>query len=235
MSSFFRFPHTPHLAWLGQGSPRDDKVLCPSEAEGLLSREVIIEEKLDGANVGLSFDNDGSVRVQNRGQYLESPFYGQFSRLASWLSEHEEGLISELDEHMILFGEWCAVRHSVGYSHLPGWFVAFDVYDRREERFWSTKRRNALAVRLGLASVPVLFEGKTKLEKLQQLLIKTPSAFAQGSMEGVVVRQEDSDWLQNRAKLVRPDFTQAITAHWSRRRMDLNQLEPASVFCHGEE
>ncbi|NLZ78249.1 MAG: DNA ligase, partial [Gammaproteobacteria bacterium] len=27
MSDFFRFPHTPHIDWLGEGMPRDDKVL----------------------------------------------------------------------------------------------------------------------------------------------------------------------------------------------------------------
>jgi hypothetical protein len=35
-SDFFRFPHTPHLAWLGNGSPRDDKVLSPHEVTALL-------------------------------------------------------------------------------------------------------------------------------------------------------------------------------------------------------
>ncbi|MFZ2276643.1 MAG: RNA ligase family protein [Prosthecobacter sp.] len=232
MSNFFRFPHTPHLKWLGQGSPRDDKVLPPQEVTRFLSGDVIVEEKIDGANIGLSIGDDGKVRVQNRGQYLELPFHGQFSRLASWLSQHEIGLEAELDKNMILFGEWCAVRHSVGYSHLPDWFVAFDVYDRKEERFWSTSRRKALATRLGLASVPILFKGKTTLEKLQQLLMQGPSAFSQNSMEGLIIRKEDCDWLQNRAKLVRPDFTQAITEHWSRRQIDLNQIEPASILSH---
>ena len=37
MTDFFRFPHTPHIAWLGQGTPRDDKVLSPDEVVLLLS------------------------------------------------------------------------------------------------------------------------------------------------------------------------------------------------------
>ena len=37
-ADFFRFPHTPHLAWLGEGSPRDDKVLSPNEVTGLLAQ-----------------------------------------------------------------------------------------------------------------------------------------------------------------------------------------------------
>ena len=62
MTDFFRFPHTPHLAWLGEGTPRDDKVLSSHEAAALLAGEVVVEEKLDGANVGLSLDPDGGLR-----------------------------------------------------------------------------------------------------------------------------------------------------------------------------
>lgn len=88
MSVFFRFPHTPHIAWLGEGTPRDDKVLAPAEAGALLAGEVVVEEKLDGANLGLSLAPDGSLRAQNRGQYLAEPQAGQFSRLTAWLALH---------------------------------------------------------------------------------------------------------------------------------------------------
>jgi hypothetical protein len=44
MTDFFRFPHTPHLAWLGEGSPRDDKVLLPNEVAALLAGNVVVEE-----------------------------------------------------------------------------------------------------------------------------------------------------------------------------------------------
>ena len=63
-ADYFRFPHTPHLVWLGEGTPRDDKVFTPAKAEAFLSRPVIIEEKVDGANLGISFDDSGALRVQ---------------------------------------------------------------------------------------------------------------------------------------------------------------------------
>lgn len=52
MSEFFRFPHTPHLAWLGKGESRDDKVLSQAEAKAFLAGPVLLEEKVDGANLG---------------------------------------------------------------------------------------------------------------------------------------------------------------------------------------
>ena len=69
MPHFFRFPHTPHIAWLAPGCPRDDKVLSTAEATALLAGPVVLEEKLDGANLGFSVAPDGRVRAQNRGQY----------------------------------------------------------------------------------------------------------------------------------------------------------------------
>ena len=51
MTAFFRFPHTPHIAWLAPGVPRDDKVLSPADAAEVLAGEVVVEEKLDGEGV----------------------------------------------------------------------------------------------------------------------------------------------------------------------------------------
>lgn len=225
MSDFFRFPHTPHLAWLGEGSPRDDKVLSPSEVTALLAGEVIVEEKLDGANVGLSLALDGSLQAQNRGQYLAEPHAGQFARLPTWLGEHSEALRAVLKSNLILFGEWCAARHSLDYMTLPDWFFLFDVYDRDTGRFWSTSRRNALVNGTGLVTVPQVFHGKTTVFALKQLVMNTPSRFRNGALEGVVIRRESSKWCEARAKLVRSDFAQAIDLHWRKRALEWNRIQ----------
>jgi len=223
---FFRFPHTSHLAWLGQGEPRDDKVLPSDEARALLSGEVVVEEKLDGANLGLSLAADGAIRAQNRGQYLQEPHAGQFARLPTWLALHESGLLKVLAPDLLLFGEWCAARHSLGYATLPDWFLLFDVYDRAEDRFWSTVRRNALADDAGLTVVPTVFTGHTTLPELTAMLQKAPSQYREGQpLEGVVVRQESNKYCLDRAKLVRPDFTQAIDVHWRKRAIEWNQVK----------
>ncbi len=225
MTDFFRFPHTPHIAWLGEGAPRDDKVLSPAEVKALLEGDVVIEEKLDGANLGLSIGPEGVLRMQNRGQYLQTPYAGQFEKLNSWVSQRVDDLVTSLGENLILFGEWCAARHSVAYERLPAWFLVFDVYDRSEGRFWSTSRRDALARRLGLSVVPALFQGHTTLAELKKLIQSEPSRFRSGPLEGVVMRRESAEWLESRAKLVRPDFTQAIVEHWRRRKIEWNRLD----------
>lgn len=225
LNDFFRFPHTPHLAWLGSGSPRDDKVLSPSEVTDLLTDEVVVEEKLDGANVGLSLAPDGIIRAQNRGQYLTESHGGQFARLPAWLAQHSDSLRSILTPDIILFGEWCAARHSLDYAALPDWFLLFDVYDRISGRFWSSSRRNTLAARVGLETVPQVFIGKTTVTALNQLVATTPSRYRKGALEGVVIRRESPEWCEGRAKLVRHDFTQAIDTHWRKRALEWNRLK----------
>lgn len=222
---FFRFPHTPHLAWLGKMAPRNDKVMAPIEAQHFLAAEVVVEEKLDGANLGLSLETDGVLRVQNRGQYLVKPYLGQFARLPGWLAQHDDALRFTLTPDLILFGEWCAARHSLDYTILPDWFLLFDVYDRATRRFWSTARRNALASEVGLTAVPELLRGKTNLTALKQIVDTTQSSYRQGSLEGIVIRRETTQWLEARAKLVRPDFSQAIDTHWRRRAIQWNRIE----------
>lgn len=229
MSDFFRFPQTPHIAWLASGTPRDDKVLSPAEATALLASDVAVEEKLDGANLGFSLSPEGELRAQNRGQYLHTPHAGQFARLPDWLAVHGGTLHTVLAQHagagLMLFGEWCAARHSLDYDQLPDWFLLFDVYERATGRFWSSARRNALAAQCGLATVPTLEQGRCTLDKLKNLLNNYSSRYRPGTLEGVVIRQESADWCEARAKLVRADFTQTITEHWSRRRLEWNRLD----------
>jgi ATP-dependent RNA circularization protein (DNA/RNA ligase family) len=223
MTDFFRFPHTPHLAWLGAGAPRDDKLLAPTEAKDLLAGEVIVEEKVDGANLGFSVSDTGMLRAQNRGSYLDldAPT-GQWKPLKRWLSARSHALVAALGADLMLFGEWCYAAHSVRYTRLPDWFLVFDVYDRTKGEFWSVDRRNELANRLGVALVPELGRGRFDLQGIKKLLAN--SRLTDEPAEGLYVRREIEGRLVERAKLVRAEFVQAIDAHWSKRRIEANQL-----------
>jgi len=212
------------MAWLASGEPRDDKVLSPAEVAELLAGDVVIEEKLDGANLGLSVSADGVLRAQNRGQYLLQPFNGQFARLGPWLAAHEDKLFDALGANLIAFGEWCAARHSLNYASLPDWWLVFDVYDRATGQFWSTARRDAWAAQLGLITVPKLHTGHVDMNQLRECVHVRHSLFRQGPLEGIVIRRENVEWLEQRAKLVRADFTQAIEGHWRSRALQWNRV-----------
>lgn len=222
MSEFFRFPHTPHLVWLGKAPPRADKVLTEEDATTFLSNDVVVEEKVDGANVGFSLDPDGVLRVQNRGEYLGRGAHAQFQPLWPWLEARRPSLTEALSPDLMLFGEWCFAVHSLRYDALPDWFLAFDVFDRRERRFWSTARRDALLAQLALSKVPEVARGRFDRDELLRLL--SGSRVGTGPAEGLYVRRESGAWLADRAKIVRAEFVQAIEEHWSSRRLERNRL-----------
>jgi ATP-dependent RNA circularization protein (DNA/RNA ligase family) len=224
MTDFFKFPTTPHIAVLSEASVRVDKVLTDREREDFLAKEIIVEEKVDGANLGLSFDEHGNINLQSRGDYLQPPYRGQWGPIDTWMAGKLEPLFDHLGRRLILFGEWCYARHSVYYSLLPDWFLAFDVFDKSERRFWSVERRNALAKECRISAVPELARGFFTLPKLERLLAR--SRVSQEWAEGLYLRRDEGGWLKGRAKLVRPLFMQSVDKHWSHFHVEPNRLTP---------
>jgi ATP-dependent RNA circularization protein (DNA/RNA ligase family) len=229
VSDFFRFPRTPHLVWLGEGDARRDKILSPEQARELLSGSIVVEEKVDGANLGLSISEAGVVQAQNRGAYLvRETCHAQFRPLFRWLSTHQARLRALLDPSLILFGEWCYAVHSVRYTELPDWFLAFDVYDRRTGRFWSVDRRDGLVDELGLARVPRMAHGHFALADVIAML--GPSRLGTSLAEGLYVRRDEKARLVARAKVVRPEFTQQIEDHWASQALQVNRLSSGAIW-----
>lgn len=222
----FKFPQTPHLAWLSAAPPRADKVLSPSEAAAFLDGTITVEEKVDGANLGIGFTREGDLVVKNRGTVLTTESHPQFRTLWKWLAAHETALWDQLGPELMLFGEWCYAVHSVRYHALPDYFLAFDVYDHEVGKFWSVERRNELAERAHLATAPRLARGRFTLAGLKELLSGQQSRFARDQAEGLYLRKDDGPWLAARAKLVRPEFIQAIGDHWTKRSLERNEVLP---------
>ena len=219
--SFFKFPSTPHIAILPGVDVRGDKVFSEIEREAFLEHNILVEEKIDGANLGISFDSDGSIRVQNRGTYLSLPGEGQWKKLESWLRPRMETLFENLEDRFLLFGEWCYARHSIFYDHLPDWFLAFDVYDKKFEKFLSVEWRNRFLKALEIHQVPLLAQGNFSFSEILGLL--SQSRFADSPAEGIYLRFDQGDWLVQRAKLVRSDFIQSIGEHWLRSSIKANK------------
>jgi len=219
---FFKFPSTPHLALLGDIDVRGDKVMSASEQNEFLRHELVIEEKVDGANLGISFDEDGELRVQNRGKYLHFSDKGQWKKLFEWLTPHQELLFDQLSDRYILFGEWCYAQHSVVYTRLPDWFLGFDIYDKLTARFFSCNHRNRMFHAIGISQVPLVAIGHFTLAKLCAHL--SQSHFSDSLSEGLYLRFNQGDCLVQRAKLVRPAFIQSVEQHWSRSGIKPNFL-----------
>jgi hypothetical protein len=221
---FFKFPRTPYLAPRSAREARRDRVFSEEEAVSFLSASIVVEEKIDGANLGISLSPSGTIMAQNRGSYLEKPAAVQFQPLWTWLSVRSEALKEVLGLSLVLFGEWCYAQHTIRYDLLPDWFLGFDVYDRSCGKFWSSPRRNRLLDQVGIYAVPTIASGHFTLPKFQEILRTSRSAVGSGLIEGLYLRRESKSWLEDRAKIVRPQFTQSISEHWSRQTLRKNRM-----------
>lgn len=197
--------------------------MSETERNEFLQHELVIEEKVDGANLGISFDSDGDIYTQNRGNYLCLPGSGQWKRLAAWLAPRTGTFFDIISDRYILFGEWCYAQHSVKYDRLPDWFLGFDLYDKQTGNFLAVHRRDELLRELQVEQVPFLARGRYTLVEIKSLLV-TSKLGAQPA-EGICIRYETVDWLVKRAKLVRPSFIQKMDQHWSRSGIRLNRRE----------
>ena len=231
-----KYPRTHHL----EGSRRQpgDEDLDSVPFRRLAGRHLVVEEKVDGANAGLSFDGAGRLRLQSRGHFLTGgPRERHFALFKSWAARHQARLFAALGARYVLYGEWLYAKHTVFYDALPHYFLEFDVLDRADDAFLSTERRRALLAGLPIVSVPVLREGAgTSLEDLRALLgpsrFKSPAwrerlaercaevgldpaavraeTDPSDSMEGLYVKVEEGGRVVERYKFVRADYLAVV-------------------------
>lgn len=116
--------------------------LGKEETEGILEGVVHIEEKIDGANASIWFDN-GEIQCGSRTQKLTAGFNG----FVDFVKSHPTlPKLFEMYPNIRLYGEWL-VRHTIAYKETAyKQFYLFDVTTRTEnsesdpegrEEFWS--------------------------------------------------------------------------------------------------
>ncbi len=226
--NLLKFPRTPHL--LDLGAIGSDDVLLPAAPSPPAGSIVLITEKVDGANMGFSLSAERSLQVQNRSHYVNSSTHAQFKKLDAWIARHREALYAILGrdeffpQRYILYGEWMFAVHSIVYSTLPDRFLAFDLFDRREGRFVDRGALEVLLEGKGICAVKIMERRITvPTEAELRAMVERPSAFADGRVEGVVVKIELDGWVKWRGKVVRGDFL-AGNQHWSKNIPQENGL-----------
>lgn len=222
MNEYFKFPSTQHIFLPKEEIIRKDKVMPEKDIAEMLKQEITVEEKIDGANLGISFDNDGKLRLQNRGNWLLPPFKGQWEKLRQWIDQRQDTLFDIILNKYILFGEWCYATHSVFYNKLPDYFIGFDLYDKEVEKFLSVERRNELLNCMGITIIHQCARGRYTLQELMSFFCK--SYYGNDMCEGIYLRWDEDKWLKKRAKLVRYDFRQSIGEHWQKKSLQTNCL-----------
>lgn len=252
MNAIRKYPRTRHL--IGSRLQPGDEDLDATPMTELKGKHVVIEEKIDGANCGVSFDEGGELLLQSRGHYLTGgPREKQFDLLKQWSRALADRLLERLGDRFVMYGEWMYAKHSVYYDALPHYFMEFDLLDTATGEFLDTPRRAELLTELPVQSVKVLFAGEFPGEEYLRALVgpshfiteNAPAQFREdvarlgwdveravrqtdlsGVMEGLYVKVEEDGAVTERYKFVRAEFLQVVTAdgHWQDRPLIPNRL-----------
>jgi len=146
------FQRTPHL--LGSRGTAEDKHLGPQESQRFLAdRSLIVEEKLDGTNVGIHFGRDGRMVLQCRGHEITAGMHPQYDFFKQWATAKTAALESMLVDRFVLYGEWLYAKHSVHYRALRHYFFEFDIWDKDARCFLTLARRLAMTCGARIATL----------------------------------------------------------------------------------
>lgn len=172
---------------------------------------VVVLEKLDGANASISINDDLDIKVFSRNNELD-----EHNTLRGWYGYAIENLAEKLKDiyndlgwqgEKILFGEWL-VSHTVQYKE-EYWskFYPFALYSVEDEKYYPFADVEYVADELGL-STPKVFarERFTSISDYVQYVGMSEMAVDHG--EGIVIVNEDSLDEDCRTKIVSEKFSE---------------------------
>ena len=232
-----KYPRTHHLE--GSRLQAGDEDLSQVPFSHILGRHIVIEEKIDGANTALSFDDAGRLLLQSRGHYLTGGYRERhYNLFKQWANQNAELFYLVLGSRYVMYGEWMYAKHTVFYDALPDYFMEFDIFDREERVFLSTPERRRLTEQMEIvSSVPVLDTGvfqkkqavldyigpscyitDQKTEVLAALAKRQGLSVEQilsetdptSTMEGLYIKVEENGTVTERVKYVRASFLQRM-------------------------
>lgn len=248
-----KYPRTPHV----QGSKLQpgDFDLSQIPFRTLADCYLVIEEKVDGANAGISFDDH--LQLQSRGHFLTGGEREKhFALFKTWAVARMAALRAVLGRRYVMYGEWLYAKHTIAYDALPHYFLEFDMMDRETGAFLDTPSRHALLAGTPVVSVPVLWRGygrdcpdldqlvstsqfKTEYwrDHLQEDATKAGIDVARvmretdpsDRMEGLYIKIEQHGQTVGRLKWIRASFLTSVMdsgSHWLNRPILPNRLAP---------
>ncbi len=233
-----KYPKTPHIE--GSKMQKGDEDLSKIPFSKIKDKFLVIEEKVDGANVAVSFSDSGKLLLQSRGHFLTGGAREKhYDLFKIWASQRLSMLYEILKSRYIMYGEWLYVKHKIYYDSLPDYFLEFDIFDKEKGEFLSTDKRQSLLKDANISSVPVLASGKfnkiedilkhlknsqfvtiNRLENLKNEIKKQgldeQKILAETDLidlaEGLYIKVEEDDVVVDRLKYVRSTFTQPNVA-----------------------
>lgn len=195
------------------------RILSKKDAKRLLGAKVVIEEKIDGANVGI-IKTKNSFSLQKRGSLVGTSEHEQFNRFHAWANTDKYDNIMAVPKGFLIYGEWAYAQHHIYYDKLPDYFLVFDVL--KGSKFLNRKQRDSFCEQYGFCQVPLIAEGYFTVLDIEKMM-PTVSKFGDRAEGMVIKRYTKKEYM--RAKVVWPDFIKEIdeSQHWSKKELRINR------------
>ena len=175
--------------------------------------ECYVQEKIDGANMGVSF-NDGPV-LRNREHILRKGYSKiktnakkQFTPAWNWLHEHEKDIrkIEKMWQSPIsIYGDWMFFQHSLYYDKLPDTFMAYDIWSVEDNKYLAP---NIVANLLLETNICFMAPEKVTFNTIQEIIdfSERDSEYRTGLREGIVIKIAENEFLKDTFKVVKTRF-----------------------------
>jgi hypothetical protein len=207
MSTYFKYPRTPHLPW-SPGATSDDVRLI--DTNYFAQQTVVITEKMDGENTTLYRDHLHARSIDSR----QHP-----SR--TWLKQWHQQFAHEIPIAWRICGENLYAKHSLVYTDLLSYFYGFSIWNQDNVCLAWDESCEWFEL-LGIQHPKVIYQGIWDATLCQNLLLDTEH------MEGYVVRLAArfhyQDFAHSVAKWVRAQHVQT-DQHWMFAELIPNRLK----------
>jgi hypothetical protein len=175
--------------------------------------ECWIQEKVDGANMGISWTSGPVLRNRNhilKKGYIErdTPAKLQFRPAWNWLHQHNSDIqkvAKLLDTPVTIYGEWLYAKHSILYDKLPDLFLAYDIWSVEDGEFLSPEIVEEV---LSKTKIKFIKPKKVTLTSVSDVIkfSEMKSDFRNGLSEGIVVKTSEGRFLKETWKVVNRHF-----------------------------
>lgn len=213
------------------------------ECEGLLDELVVVQTKIDGANMTVGYGDDGRLIVCSRNNMVYHEIQGMltgdkvFRNAVEYVTGHL-GLKDLLYNHpdWVLRGEWL-VRHSINYAkeHMNHFYV-FDIQRRGTWEYVPYDEYVPALRNMRVPFVPLLANGRFSVDDLIKL-VDGPDVFGAAQKEGIVVKRYGFTNKYGRTtwgKLVSADFKEKNKLMFHPQNSDPLEMHFAAMLTEAD-
>jgi len=118
--------------------------------------------------------------IKNRSHIIKTNEHQQYSKLEQWIGDHYEDLYKILEKHQcryILYGEWLQATHTINYTKLSDYFIAYDIFDKLENKFYSRKKFRSIMEKTNIKVIPMMYHGVIESKNFMLKLMDSSSNF----------------------------------------------------------